>query len=48
MIPLTAFTREIEITDVNQNLREIRVTIRYPYGSAYRDYVLFTYMAAFA
>ena len=48
VVPLSGFTRQIEITDINQNLREIRVTIHYPYGSSYREYMLATYISSFA
>ena len=46
--PLTEFTREIDITDLGTNLREIRVIITYPYGTTYREFVLMTYISAFA
>ena len=45
---LDQFTREIEIIDVGANLREIRVTIRYPFRTVYRDFVLMTYISSFA
>jgi hypothetical protein len=47
-VPLHSFTREIRITDLNQSLREIRVIVTYPYGEAAREYVLTTYISAFA
>ena len=48
VIQLTNYTREITITDLGVNLREIRVTIRYPYGGAYAEYTLTTYISSFA
>ena len=48
VIQLTNYTREITIIDVGVNLREIRVTIRYPYGGAYDEYTLMTYISSFA
>ena len=48
VVPLSGFTRQIEITDISQNLREIRVTIQYPYGPSYREYMLTTYISPFA
>ncbi len=48
IITLTNYTREVTIIDVGLNLREIRVTIRYPYGGAYGEYTLMTYMSSFA
>ena len=45
---LDGFTREIVITDLNANLREIRVTITYPFGQGSREFVLTTYISAFA
>jgi len=46
--PLNAFTREIQITDVAANLRQIRVTIRYQVGHLVRQYELITYISSFA
>ena len=48
VIQLTNYTREITISDLGVNLREIRVTIRYPYGGAYGEYTLTTYISSFA
>ena len=48
VIQLTNYTREITIIDVGVNLREIRVTISYPYGGAYGEYTLMTYISSFA
>ncbi len=47
-IALTDYSREIEITDLNPNLRQIRVIVRYPYGDSQREYELLTYISAFA
>ena len=46
--PLTGFTRAIQITDINANLREIRVVVTYPFGDGTRELVLMTYISAFA
>ncbi len=46
--PLHSLTREIRITDLNQHLREIRVVVTYPYGEGAREYILTTYISAFA
>ena len=46
--PLDGFTREIEITDINSNLRLIRVIVTYPFGEGSRELVLLTYISAFA
>ncbi|MGE0593811.1 MAG: prepilin-type N-terminal cleavage/methylation domain-containing protein [Vicinamibacterales bacterium] len=46
--PLDGFTREIEIRDVDANLRRIRVTIRYNAGPLRREYVLETFISSFA
>jgi type II secretory pathway pseudopilin PulG len=45
---LDRFTRQIRITDISAELRSITVTIRYPAGSSYRDYVLTAYISTFA
>ena len=45
---LAGFTREIEIIDINANLREIRVVVTYPFGDGTRELVLLTYISAFA
>jgi prepilin-type N-terminal cleavage/methylation domain-containing protein len=55
-IPLSNFTREIQITPlnkdnstiVNPNLRQITVTIRYTVGGAVRNYTLTTYVSSFS
>ena len=48
LIPLIGFTRQVEIIDINPNLREIRVTIIYPQGQGTRSYILSTYVSSFA
>ena len=47
-VALTGYSREIEITDLNPNLRQIRVIVKYPYGDSQREYELLTYISAFA
>jgi hypothetical protein len=47
-VPLTQFTREIEIRDVNANLRRVRVIIRYQAGRFRREYKLETFISSFA
>jgi hypothetical protein len=46
--PLSSYTRQIVIEDVTVNLRRLRVTIRYLAGSIKREYVVETYISAFA
>jgi hypothetical protein len=46
--PLSSYTRQIEIEDVTVNLRRLRVTIRYLAGNVKREYVIETYISAFA
>jgi hypothetical protein len=52
-VPLTGYTRQIEITDLlddqgnpNPILRQLRVTIQYPVGTTTRAYVLTTYVSS--
>jgi hypothetical protein len=45
---LSGFTREIEIRDLEDNLRQIRVLVRYPAGGGIREIVLLTYISSFA
>jgi type II secretory pathway pseudopilin PulG len=45
---LDGYSREIEITDLNPNLRQIRVIVKYPYGDSQREYELLTYISAFS
>jgi hypothetical protein len=47
-ITLNGYTREIQIRDIQQNLRSVTVTISYQWGSATRRYSLVTYMSNFA
>jgi hypothetical protein len=47
-VSLVGFTRQIQITDVETNLRLITVTITYQQGSATRTYTLTTYISNFA
>ena len=46
--PLSEFTREIEIRDLEPNLRQLRVIVRYRTVLGQRQYVLTTYVSAFA
>jgi prepilin-type N-terminal cleavage/methylation domain-containing protein len=48
VVPLDNFTREVQICDVNNDLREIRVTIRYFVGQLQREYRLRTFISAFS
>lgn len=48
VLPLTNFTREVQICDINNDLREIRVTIRYFVGQLRREYRLRTFISAFS
>ena len=47
-MPLTSFTRELEILDVGPNLRRIRVIVHYRASRFARDYVLITFFSSFA
>ena len=47
-VPLGNYSREIVITDIAPNLRQIRVIIRYQVGSLSRDHQLVAYISAFA
>ena len=47
-VALTGYSREIEITDLNPNLRQIRVIVKYPHGDSQREYELLTYISTFA
>ena len=56
LVPLTDFTREIQITDmmldsnpgmVNPNLRQIKVIVKYKVGGGWRTYTLTTYVSSF-
>jgi prepilin-type N-terminal cleavage/methylation domain-containing protein len=46
--PLANFTREMQICDINNDLREIRVTIRYTVGPLQRQYRLRTFISSFS
>ena len=48
VVSLNSFSREIVITDINPNLREIQVIIRYQIGPLSRRYELVTQISAFA
>ncbi|MBN2243360.1 MAG: prepilin-type N-terminal cleavage/methylation domain-containing protein [Acidobacteria bacterium] len=48
VVPLNTFTREIEITDLGGNLRQIRIIIDYRIGHLNRQYELVTYISSFA
>jgi prepilin-type N-terminal cleavage/methylation domain-containing protein len=48
VFPLSDFTREIEITDIDTNLRQIRVIVRYQMGHLTREYTLVTFISSFA
>jgi prepilin-type N-terminal cleavage/methylation domain-containing protein len=48
VVTLAAFTRQIQITDIEPNLRQVVVTIRYTVGRIARTYQLTTYISAFA
>lgn len=47
-IELTDFFRDIEICDVNDDLRQITVTIRYRVGQVERTYTLTSYISSFS
>jgi type II secretory pathway pseudopilin PulG len=47
-VPLNTFTREIKISDLGVNLRQITVTVTYPVGSLTRRYELVAYISSFA
>lgn len=47
-LPLNTFRRQIQITDVAPNLRQIQVTIRYQIGHLTRQYQLSTFISSFA
>jgi prepilin-type N-terminal cleavage/methylation domain-containing protein len=48
VVPLNDFTREIQISDIGPNLRQIRVIIQYQIGQLSREYQLITYVSSFA
>ena len=45
---LTAYTREIRITDIRPDLRSLTVVITYPSGPTTQTYTVTTYISAFA
>jgi prepilin-type N-terminal cleavage/methylation domain-containing protein len=47
-IALSEFWREIAICDVNADLRQIQVTVRYRVGPHVRRYTLMTYISSFS
>jgi type II secretory pathway pseudopilin PulG len=48
VMSFTGFTREIQIRDVEPNLRSITVIIRYPQGATMRTYSLTSYVSNYA
>lgn len=46
--PLFGFTREIEIRDISATLRQLRVIVRYRTSTGDGQYVLVTYVSAYA
>ena len=46
--PLIGMTREIEIRDISQTLRQLRVIVRYRSASGTEEFVLTTYLSAYA
>jgi prepilin-type N-terminal cleavage/methylation domain-containing protein len=48
VVPLGDFTREIEIRDIDTNLRQIRVIVRYRMGHLTREYQLVTFISSYA
>ncbi len=48
VVVLDNFQREIEIRDIDTNLRRIRVVISYTVGQVTREYVLISYITPFA
>jgi len=47
-VALNSFAREVQITDVAPNLRQIQVTVRYQIGHLVRQYRLVTFISSFA
>jgi len=45
---LDGYTREIRITDLSTDLRQVTVTITYRVGGAVRSYILTAYISSFA
>ena len=48
VVPLSGFTREILITDIENGLRSIVVTIKYQNGTRTRTYTLTTYISSYS
>lgn len=47
-VAMTGFWRDLAICDVNPDLRQIRVTVRYRVGGFERRYTLMTYISSFS
>jgi prepilin-type N-terminal cleavage/methylation domain-containing protein len=47
-VPLFGFTREVEIRDLSANLRQVRIIMRYRTPQGQAQYVLTTYISAYA
>ncbi len=47
-VPLSHFTREVTITEINANLRRLQVTIRYSVGPVRRQYQLTSFISRFS
>jgi type II secretory pathway pseudopilin PulG len=47
-VPLSGFTREIQISDLTATLRQVRVTVSYQTGTITRQYQLVSYISSFA
>jgi hypothetical protein len=47
-VPLTEFTREIELREIRPNLRQLRVIIRYRTVGGPTQYVITTYISSYA
>jgi hypothetical protein len=46
--PLSEYTREIRITELQPDLREVTVTVTYRAGAADRRYVLTTFVSNYS
>jgi hypothetical protein len=46
--PLVGFTREIKITDISANLRQLQVIVRYPTSYGQATYIVTTYISSYA
>jgi hypothetical protein len=47
-VPLVGFTREIEVRDLNPTLRQLRVIVRYRSATGPTQYILTTFLSAYA